>query len=151
MERPTNHLILAIRFRPLNATSAKACICIILPESHRPRQSPPSAIIRWADEQGLRGKLALPTVTFTANKKRARPAFEIPEYRRLCRTMHKRISVQPGMLGTGTPSLGHRAAADAINSTKEKKASFGSSIFQKNRFAYLRLINTLCSLFANFL
>jgi len=49
------------------------------------------AIIRWADEQGLRGKLALPTVTFTAKKKRARPAFEIPEYRRLWRTMHKRI------------------------------------------------------------
>jgi integrase len=51
------------------------------------------AIIRWADDQGLRGKLALPTVTFTAKKKRARPAFEIPEYRRLWRTMHKRISV----------------------------------------------------------
>ena len=51
------------------------------------------AIIRWADEQGLRGKLALPTVTFTAKRKRARPAFEIPEYRRLWRTMHKRISV----------------------------------------------------------
>ena len=50
------------------------------------------AIIRWAHEQGLRGKLALPTVTFTAKKKRARPAFEIPEYRRLWRTMHKRIS-----------------------------------------------------------
>lgn len=50
------------------------------------------AIIRWADEQGLRGKQALPTVTFTAKKKRARPAFEIPEYIRLWRTMHKRIS-----------------------------------------------------------
>ena len=49
------------------------------------------AIIRWADEQGLRGKLALPTVTFTAKKKRARPAFEIPEYKRLWRTMRKRI------------------------------------------------------------
>ena len=51
------------------------------------------AIIRWAHEQGLRGKQPLPTVTFTAKKKRARPAFEIPEYRRLWRTMHKRISV----------------------------------------------------------
>ena len=50
------------------------------------------AIVRWAHEQGLRGKLALPTVTFTAKKKRARPAFEIPEYRRLWRSMHKRIS-----------------------------------------------------------
>jgi len=49
------------------------------------------AIIRWAHEQGLRGELPLPTVTFTAKKKRARPAFEIPEYRRLWRTMHKRI------------------------------------------------------------
>src|SRR5260370_34223660 len=37
------------------------------------------AIIRWAHEQGLRGKLALPTVTFTAKKKQARPAFELPE------------------------------------------------------------------------
>ena len=50
------------------------------------------AIVRWAHEQGLRGKLALPTVTFTAKKKRARPAFEIPEYIRLWRTMYKRIS-----------------------------------------------------------
>jgi integrase len=49
------------------------------------------AIVKWAHEQGLRGNLALPTVTFTAKKKRARPAFEIPEYRRLWRTMHKRI------------------------------------------------------------
>src|SRR6185503_15263694 len=45
-----------------------------------------------AHEQGLRGKLPLPTVTFTAKKKRARPAFEISEYRRLWRTMHKRIN-----------------------------------------------------------
>jgi integrase len=50
------------------------------------------AIVKWAHEQGLRGKLALPTVTFTAKKKRARPAFEIPEYRRLWRTMRKRIN-----------------------------------------------------------
>ena len=50
------------------------------------------AVLRWSDEQGLRGKLTLPTVTFTAKKKRARPAFEIPEYRRLWRTMHKRIT-----------------------------------------------------------
>jgi len=49
------------------------------------------AIVKWAHDQGLRGDLALPTVTFTAKKKRARPAFEIPEYRRLWRTMHKRI------------------------------------------------------------
>jgi integrase len=50
------------------------------------------AIVRWAHEQGLRGKLALPAVTFTAKKKRVRPAFEIPEYRRLWRTLHKRFS-----------------------------------------------------------
>jgi integrase len=49
------------------------------------------AIIRWATERGLRGKLALPTVTFTAKKKRSRPSFEIPEYRKLWRTMHRRI------------------------------------------------------------
>jgi integrase len=50
------------------------------------------AIIRWAHEQGVRGQLALPTATFTAKKKRARPAFEIPEYRQLWRTMRKRIN-----------------------------------------------------------
>ncbi len=50
------------------------------------------AIVRWANEQGLRGKLAPITVTFTPKKKRVRPAFEIPEYRRLWRTMYKRIN-----------------------------------------------------------
>jgi integrase len=49
-------------------------------------------IIKWAHEQSLRGNHALPTVTFTPKKKRVRPAFEIPEYRRLWRTMYKRIS-----------------------------------------------------------
>jgi integrase len=50
------------------------------------------AIIKWAHEQGLRGKQSLPTATFTPKKKRVRPAFEIPEYRRLWRIMYKRIS-----------------------------------------------------------
>src|SRR5882672_4840920 len=50
------------------------------------------AIIKWADERGLRGNQSLPTVTFTPKKKRVRPAFEIPEYRRLWRTMYKRIN-----------------------------------------------------------
>jgi integrase len=50
------------------------------------------AIIKWAHEQGLRGRQSLPTVTFTPKKKRVRPAFEIPEYRRLWRMMYKRIN-----------------------------------------------------------
>src|SRR3954449_2569989 len=50
------------------------------------------AIVRWAHEQGLRGEQSLPTVTFTPKKKRVRPAFEIPEYRRLWRTMYKSIN-----------------------------------------------------------
>jgi integrase len=50
------------------------------------------AIVKWAHEQGLRGKQSLPTVTFTPKKKRVRPAFEIPECRRLWRTMYKRIN-----------------------------------------------------------
>jgi integrase len=50
------------------------------------------AIIRWAHVQGLRGKLALPTATFTAKRRRVRPAFEIHEDRRLWRTMQKRIN-----------------------------------------------------------
>jgi integrase len=49
------------------------------------------AIVKWAHEQGLRGNRPLPTVTFTPKKKRVRPAFEIPEYRRLWRTMYKRM------------------------------------------------------------
>ena len=50
------------------------------------------AIVRWASEQGFRGTKAPITVTFTPKKKRVRPAFEIPEYRRLWRTMYKRIN-----------------------------------------------------------
>ena len=46
------------------------------------------AIVKWAHEQGLRGNRPLPTVTFTPKMKRVRPAFEIPEYRRLWRTMY---------------------------------------------------------------
>jgi integrase len=49
------------------------------------------AVLKWAHEQGLRGNRPLPTVTFTPKKKRVRPAFEITEYRRLWRTMYKRI------------------------------------------------------------
>ena len=50
------------------------------------------AIVKWAHEQGLRGKKSLPTATFTPKRKRVRPAFEIPEYRRLWRTMYKRTN-----------------------------------------------------------
>jgi integrase len=49
------------------------------------------AILRWAHEQGLRGDKPLPAVTFTPKKKRVRPAFELWEYRRLWRTLCKRI------------------------------------------------------------
>ncbi len=49
------------------------------------------AIIKWAHEQGLRGKQALPTVTFTPKKKRVRPAFELSEFRTLWRVMCRRI------------------------------------------------------------
>jgi len=50
------------------------------------------AVIKWAHEQGLRGNQSLPTVTFTPKKKRVRPAFEIPEYRRLWRVLYKRVN-----------------------------------------------------------
>src|SRR6476659_2055840 len=49
------------------------------------------AIVRWAHEQGLRGKQPSVTVTFTPKKKRVRPAFERWEYRLLWRTLCKRI------------------------------------------------------------
>lgn len=41
------------------------------------------AVIKWANEQGWRGKLPLPTFTYTPKKKRVRPAFEINDQRLL--------------------------------------------------------------------
>jgi integrase len=55
------------------------------------------AILRWAHEQGYRGDKPLPTFTFTPKKKRVRPAFELPEYRKLWRTMHSRIVKAPDL------------------------------------------------------
>jgi integrase len=49
------------------------------------------AIIRWAHEQGDRGKQGLPTVTFTPKKKRVRPAFERSEFSALWRVLCRRI------------------------------------------------------------
>ena len=50
------------------------------------------AIVKWAHEQGLRGRQPAITVTFTPKKKRVRPAFERWEYRLLWRTLCKRIN-----------------------------------------------------------
>jgi integrase len=50
------------------------------------------AVVRWAAEQGFRGKHASITVTFTPKKKRVRPAFEQWEFRQLWRTICKRIN-----------------------------------------------------------
>ncbi len=50
------------------------------------------AVIRWAHEQGFRGKQTLPTVTFTPKKKRVRPAFELSEFKTLWRVLCKRIN-----------------------------------------------------------
>jgi hypothetical protein len=49
------------------------------------------AIVKWAAEQGLRGKQPAITATFTPKKKRVRPAFERWEYRLPWRTLCKRI------------------------------------------------------------
>src|SRR5882672_5407487 len=49
------------------------------------------AVVKWAHEQGLRGKKPSITATFTPKKKRVRPAFELWEYRQLWRTLFKRI------------------------------------------------------------
>jgi integrase len=49
------------------------------------------AIVKWAAEQGLRGKQPAITATFTPKRKRVRPAFERWEYRQLWRTLCKRI------------------------------------------------------------
>ena len=50
------------------------------------------AIVKWAAEQGLRGKQPAITVAFTPKKKRVRPAFERWEYRLLWRMLCKRIN-----------------------------------------------------------
>jgi hypothetical protein len=50
------------------------------------------AIVKWAHVQGLRGNKPLPTVTFTAKRKRVRPAFERSEFRLLWRVLCKRIT-----------------------------------------------------------
>lgn len=49
------------------------------------------AVIRWAHEQGLRGKQSSITATFTPKKKRVRPAFERSEFRKLWRVLCKRV------------------------------------------------------------
>src|SRR5207249_4059029 len=49
------------------------------------------AIVKWAQEQGLRGKQPSITVTFTPKKKRVRPAFELSEFKALWRVLCKRI------------------------------------------------------------
>jgi integrase len=49
------------------------------------------AIIKWAHDKGLRGNKPLPRFSFTPKKKRARPAFELYEYRILWRTLWKRV------------------------------------------------------------
>jgi integrase len=49
------------------------------------------AIVRWAAEQGLRGKRPAITATFTPKKKRVRPAFELSEFRQLWRVLCRRI------------------------------------------------------------
>ncbi len=53
------------------------------------------AIIKWATERGLRGNKPNPTFSFTPKVKRVRPAFELPDYRILWRTMLKRIRSCP--------------------------------------------------------
>jgi integrase len=50
------------------------------------------AIVKWAADQGLRGKKPPITATFTPKKKRVRPAFELWEFRQLWRTLCKRIN-----------------------------------------------------------
>ena len=53
------------------------------------------AVLKWAHEKGLRGTKPLPTFCFTAKRVRARPAFELYEYRLLLKTMERRIRECP--------------------------------------------------------
>jgi integrase len=49
------------------------------------------AIIRWANHAGWRGNKPLPVFSFAPKLKGVRPAFELAEYRRLWRTLWKRV------------------------------------------------------------
>ena len=49
-------------------------------------------VIKWAHEKGYRGIQALPTYSFVPKKKRVRPAFEIPEYQKLYKTLRQRTT-----------------------------------------------------------
>ena len=48
------------------------------------------AILKYAHEQGYRGRLPLPTFAFTPKNVRVRPAFEVSEYLRLLRALEQR-------------------------------------------------------------
>ena len=54
-------------------------------------------ILKWAHGKGLGGNRPLPTYSFTPKHKRVRPAFEIPEYRKLWRALWKRVLTCPHM------------------------------------------------------
>jgi len=45
------------------------------------------AVLRWAHERGYMGSLPVASYTFTAKKKRVRPAFEVREYRQLLQAL----------------------------------------------------------------
>ena len=47
------------------------------------------ALVKFAHDQGYRGHKALPSFSFTPKVKRVRPAFTVPEYRQLYRTMRQ--------------------------------------------------------------
>ena len=53
------------------------------------------ALIRFAHDQGYRGNLPLPSVTFVPKVKRVRPAFTMPEYLKLYRSLNGWIKEQP--------------------------------------------------------
>jgi hypothetical protein len=75
------------------------------------------AVVRWAHEQGLRGKQARITATFTPKKKRVRPALELSEFRMLWRVLCRRIQRARGQKNSNKqrpiPSRNAEAHADA--------------------------------------
>lgn len=48
-------------------------------------------ILKWAHSSGLRGSKPPPTYSFSPKHKRVRPAFELPEYRKLWRALWQRV------------------------------------------------------------
>jgi integrase len=110
------------------------------------------AVVKWAHEQGFRGKQPSITATFTPKKKRVRPAFELWEYRRLWRTLCKRVKTATdqrtrksrGLLRSYVlilansgirPGEAHSLKVRDVHLFKDEKGRYNYRLLARNRHA----------------